>query len=134
MRNIFKTFIAWLMVMAIMTGPACEKDENKTSGEESLRISTDASAVTITVAPDFTFQVLVESIMPPGGVSIETVVKGETDQVIYYQGPAIETMANNISITITNLPRQKYCVCNITVTSKSNGTNRATTSFRVGYK
>lgn len=102
--------------------------------EENLRVSTNASGLNVLAGSTFDFNIVVESKMPVDGVKIEYVVKGETDNQDYPQGPAIETKTATTAVRIGGLPRQKFCVCTITITSKSKPSNTATTNFRVVYK
>lgn len=102
--------------------------------EENLRISTNASSLNVLPGAEFDFNVVVESKMPADGVKIEYTVRGEADNVSYPQGPAIETKSASTAIRISGLPRQKFCVTTITVTSKSKPSNTAGTNFRVVYK
>ena len=129
MRTVSKIFLVIGLSLMLLSIVKCHKDNE----EEALRISTDASPMNTTPAPNFNFNLKVESKMPPSGVDVEYIVKGETDNHVYFQN---QTIANNSPtvLTIINLPRQITCICTITVTSKSKATNTATTSFRVGYK
>jgi len=131
MRNVF---ISLLVVFILLATTGCEKNPPSQKAEENILISTDAGSLTYTPGSNFNFNLMVESVMPVAGVRIAFEVKGETDNQVYPQGPAIETTNKTTPITITKLPRQKICVCTITVTSKSKPTNTATTSFRVVYK
>jgi hypothetical protein len=102
--------------------------------EETLKVSTNTSSLNITPGADFDFTLSVDSKMPTDGVKIEYTLKGEIDNQDYAQGPAIETKTKSTDIRLRGMPRQKFCVCNITVTSKTKPSNTATTSFRVVYK
>jgi hypothetical protein len=114
--------------------PGCKKDSHPPVPEEDLKISIDAASYTLTPGPSFDFQLKVESAMPAGGVRIQYSVIGEVDNQVYPQGPATTTHDNITRTNISGLPRQKICVCTISVTSTAKPTNTATTSFRVGYK
>ena len=129
MYTVSKIFLPVCISIIFLSVVSCHKDPK----EEALRISTDASSVNTTPSPDFNFSLKVESKMPSAGVSIEYIVKGETDNHVYFQNQA--TASNSPTrLTIFNLPRQITCICTIVVTSKTKATNSATTSFRVGYK
>ena len=129
MRTVSKIFLAIGISIMLLSVVSCDKDPE----EEALRISTDASPVNTTPSPNFNFKLNVESKMPSSGVSIEYIVKGETDNHVYFQNQTT-TSSSQTGITIINLPRQITCICTIAVTSKTKATNTATTSFRVGYK
>lgn len=126
-KNIFSMLIVMIM---ILFAASCDHRPP----EETLRISVDAPVLTTTPGPDFNFHLKVESAMPEGGVKIEYNVKGENDNQSYPQGPAIHTVNSISQIFVSNLPRQKFCICTVKVTSNKRNTNIATTSFRIMYK
>jgi hypothetical protein len=132
-----RAMVAWLVMAG---GLCCSKGDGGGSepppppAEENLRVSTSASGLNVLAGADFEFNVVVESKMPADGVSITYIVRGETDNQDYPQGPAIDTKTATTAVRIGGLPRQKFCVCTITVTSKSKPSNKATSSFRVVYK
>src|SRR4030095_10140143 len=107
MRNIIFSSLS-IILMSVVAGSGC-KPERPPVPDEPLKISIDASSFTTSPAPDFRFNLKVESAMPAGGVKIEYSVKGEIDNQNYPQGPISYT--NNIvsPIIIRNLPRQTTC-------------------------
>ncbi len=121
-------FAALSTLVLVITGVQCTKDS-----EEDLRITTDALSSSETPGPDFSFNLTVESQMPRDGVWINFVVRGESDNQPY---PQINTETGNKTtlLRIVNLPRQKFCICTVTIISKKKSENKATTSFRVVYK
>jgi hypothetical protein len=139
MHKLFKI----LSVIAIFWMPvlACSKGDGggttpapPTVSEENLRISTNASFLNVLPSAEFDFIIKVESKMPVNGVKIEYTVKGETDNVDYAQGPAIETQDASKTLKIAGLPRQKFCIVTVNVTSKTKASNIASTNFKVVYK
>ena len=127
--------IAFVGAILINVIPACNKDDKPSEqAEEQLRISTNAAALIEVPGSVTDFNLTVESVMPPAGVRIKVVVKGEIDNLVYYTGPLIESLSKITKIDISNLPKQKICVCSIEVVSKSRSSNLATTNFRVVYK
>lgn len=129
MRAVSKILFAIGISVLLISVVRCHKDPK----EEGLRISTDASQVNNTASPFFDFSLKVESKMPPSGVKIEYMVKGEADNVVYYQNQTTSTASQKL-LTIYSLPRQIMCVCTVVATSQTKTTNTATISFRVGYK
>ena len=128
-------FIAFIAAMTTLVIPACKKNNSPSQPEEvQLIISTDVWAYTTIPGPGTDFNLTVESAMPPVGVKIVAVVRGEIDNQVYYAGSLIETNSKITKVFINNLPKQTICICTITVTSKSKSTNFATTSFRVVFK
>ena len=133
----YKLFlIAFVAAITVMIDPACKKNNSPSSvpAEEQLRISTDASAYNSIPGPGTDFNLTVESAMPPAGVKIVVVVRGEIDNQVYYTGPLIESNSKITKVFINNLPKQTICICTITVTSKGMSTNFATTGFRIVFK
>jgi hypothetical protein len=127
--------IPFIAAMVMMIAPGCKKNNNPPGPvEEQLGISTDALALNEIPGPGADFNLTVLTAMPPAGVKIMAVVKGEIDNSVYYTSPSIETTSKTTKVDVLNLPKQKICICTITVTSKTKSTNTATTSFRVVYK
>jgi hypothetical protein len=102
--------------------------------DENLRISSNVSSINVTTGADFTFELRVDSRMPQNGVRIEYALTGEADGLNYPQGPAIETTGKKTVLRLQGIPRQKYCICKVTATSKSSASNKASIDFRVVYK
>ena len=135
------TVLTILLFWSLLFQVSCSKDGGgeptpppPPPEEEALKISTNASSLNITAGAQFDFTVTVDSKMPANGVKIEYTVRGESDNQVYPQGPAIETKTASTAISLSGLPRQKFCVTSITVTSLSKSSNTASTSFRVVYK
>ena len=134
-NTVLTTLLLWSLLVLVSCGKDSVGDPTPPPpDEEALKISTNASSLNVTAGAQFDFTVTVGSKMPANGVKIEYTVRGESDNVVYPQGPAIETKTASTSISISGLPRQKFVVTNITVTSLSKPSNTASTSFRVVYK
>ncbi len=130
MRIINNFLLTALTASLLFAGPACKKEVQ----EEAIKFYTDAPADTKSIGSNYIVWITVESAMPLDGVEIEYTLTGESDNSSIPQGPVIWTTSKSTSIILMNLPRQKYCVCNITVRSKSKSSNSATKSFRIVYK
>jgi len=117
------------ITVMMLTSIKCNKD----SSEENLRISIDAAAVELSPSSNFDFDVDILSGMPESGVTIHFVIKGETDDHVYFE-KRTPTKSGNNRLTIYGLPTQIWCICTITVTSNNNQNNVATASFRVARK
>jgi hypothetical protein len=131
-KYIVMVFVTAIMMMVIH---ACKKDKTPPEPEEEqLRVSTNAAALNEIAGPATDFNLTVESVMPPTGVKIKVVVRGEIDNLVYYTGPLIESFSKITKVDILNLPKQKICTCSIEVVSKTRSTNSATANFRVVYK
>jgi len=103
MNKIFLKIL--FVIMAGLSFYACSKKPTE-STEETLRISTNAAALNETPGPTAEFDLIVESAMPQSGVKIAFVVRGESDNIVYYTGPAFETSTKVSKISIFNLPQQ----------------------------
>ena len=126
--------IAFLGMVTFLM-PGCGKDDPPPlPEEEQLKISTDAQSYSEIPSSSTGFNLTIESAMPPGGVKIQALVIGETDNITYFTGSVIETSAKTTTLTISNLPRQKICICTVTVISKSRTGNSVLTLFRIVYK
>lgn len=128
-------FIALAAAMSVILFSSCDKEKDPPAPpEDQLKITIDAPAFNIVPGSGTNFNVSVESVMPPSGVKVTAVVKGEINNVVYHTPPVIETSNKITKVYISNLPQQIVCICTITVASKSTPMNFATTSFRVVYK
>ena len=129
MRTVSKILPVIGIAVVVLTAIKCDKDQF----EEDLNISIDASTVEITPSSTFNFNVSVLSEMPRSGVTIKYNIKGELDNRTYYERTLFSKSSDN-QLVIYGLPRQLWCICTITVTSRDKGDNEATASFRVGFK
>lgn len=108
----------------------CDKPPEKVN-EENLRISTDAINNSEVLGTNYSFNLTVESVMPPSGVKISVNVVGESDNRSYSPIADIETSNKTTTITLHDLPQQIYCLSQIRVTSKTRVNNTATLQVRV---
>lgn len=108
----------------------CHKSSEKVN-EENLRISTDAINNSEVLGTDYSFNLTVESVMPPSGVRISVNVVGESDNRNYSPIADRETSNKTTTITLHDLPQQIYCLSQVRITSKTKATNMATLEFRV---
>ncbi|HET6765816.1 MAG TPA: hypothetical protein VFH08_00410 [Chitinophagaceae bacterium] len=108
----------------------CDKSSGKVS-EENLRISSDAINNSEVLGTNYSFNLTVESVMPPSGVRISVNVVGESDNRNYSPIADVETSNKITTITLHDLPQQIYCLAQVRVTSKTKATNTATLQFRV---
>jgi hypothetical protein len=108
----------------------CHKPSQKVQ-EENLKISTDAINNSEVLGADYSFNLTVESVMPPSGVRISVNVVGESDNRNYSPIADMETSNKSSTIRLHDLPLQIYSLCTVRVTSKTNGSNTASYSFRI---
>ena len=129
MRIVSKILALIGITVLVLTSIKCDKD----SSEESLKISIDAANVELSPSATFDFDLAILSAMPESGVTIHFVIKGETDDHVYFEKRSTTKSGDN-RLTIYGLPAQIWCICTITVTSNNNNNNVATASFRIGRK
>lgn len=108
----------------------CDKPSEEVN-EENLRISSDAINNSEVLGTNYSFNLTVESVMPPSGVRISVNVVGESDNRNYSPIADRETSNKTTTITLHDLPQQIYCLSQVRVTSKTKASNTATLEFRV---
>ena len=125
--------MAMVMIPCLLMMPACDPEPVE-SPEENLKISTDAVNNSEILGSTYDFNVMVESVMPPSGVTISVKVIGESDNRNYSTVSNIMTSNKTTQIRLNGLPQQQYCLCSVTVTSKTRSTNTQTLGFRIIQK
>lgn len=121
----------YLFVIAVLLLYSCQKEEV----EESLNFDIDASAVVINPSNTYDFNVILKSKMPQAGISIEiTAVEEVSGQVVLPQVPLLTTTQNTTKTLVKSLPRQKWVLVTVKVTSIKVNTNTSFKTFRVIYK
>ena len=90
----YKYILIVFVTAILMVIPACNKDDKPSEpAEEQLRISTNTAALNEIPGSVTDFNLTVESVMPPAGVRIKVVVRGEIDNLVYYTAPLIESLS-----------------------------------------
>jgi hypothetical protein len=84
--------------------------------------------------PDFPLQVNITAGKPSAGVIIDIKAHPEGSSTNFYTSGAVSSTAATNNFTITSTPPTVTCVVDITVTSKSCGTNKVTLSYRYSKK
>lgn len=106
-----------------------------TPTEENIAFDLNTGATVNHTASNFDFQVTLRSKMPTKGIKIEVTASEEaTGTAVTPQPSAINSSTSVTSASVQNLPRQKWVVTTVKVTSLSTGTNSATQTFKVIYK
>ena len=108
----------------------CDKPDEEVN-EENLRVTTDAVNNAEVLGSNYSFNLAVESVMPPSGVRISVNVVGESDNRSYSPIADVETSSKTTRITLHDLPQQIYCLSQLRVTSKTRANNSVTLQFRV---
>jgi hypothetical protein len=131
MRNKIFSILPATPVLFIFIVCSCGKPEPFAREEEDLRVTIDAINNAEVLGPNYSFNLTIESVMPPSGVGVSVIVVGESDNRNYSPIPDFETSNKISSIGLHDLPAQTYCICTIRVTSKTKNTNSKIVSFRI---
>ena len=121
-------FTLYTFFLLMLSG--CDKPSEEVN-EENLRISSDAINNSEVLGTNYSFNLTVESVMPPSGVRISVNVVGESDNRNYSPIADRETSNKTTTITLHDLPQQIYCLSLVRVTSKTKASNTASLEFRV---
>lgn len=136
MKRLIITFIAAASLLISM--PNCGKGGGSGGCNESAMtvVTTPANGSVEPPAPgpDFPVQVSITANKPSAGVIIEIKAHPEGSSTNFYTSGAVSSTSTNNSFTITGTPATVTCVVDITVTSKSCGTNKWTGSFKYSKK
>lgn len=106
-----------------------------TSDPKVVISTTPAAGTTEAPAPGPTFplKVTVSSTMPTSGVTIEVKAHPEGSTSNFFTETKSST-TKDTDFTITGTPNTVICVVDVTVTSKTCNTNKATASYRYSKK
>jgi hypothetical protein len=129
-----------LIVVAIITFlNACSKSsEGGTTtpvAETNIAFSINATDNSIAVGASFPVTVTLTSAMPStSGIKIEATVVDQTNTQNVTQNAAVTSTAATNTVTLINLPKGRWCMATIKVSSVKTSTNNASKSFTVSNK
>lgn len=128
--------LAILFVFA--STPYCKKKppSDPCTAESNLSITTSPANGSIEPpgpGPTFPLRVTINSTIPPQGVSIEVKARPEASQTPFFAETRNSTTKDN-DFTITGATAGVASIVEITVTSKTCATNKATASYRFSRK
>ena len=113
---------------------SCKKETN-TKAEESLIFEMSAGTTAISTKANYDFEVVMRSAVPAQGVRIDvSAVEEIGGSVVSPQSPSIIVTGTNTNASVLNLPRQRWVVATVKLTSVKTLTNTTTQSFRVIFK
>jgi len=127
---------AMLALMILSCTLSCGKGGGSTPSETALAITTNPpNGSTQTPAPgtSFPLTVTITSKMPSKGVTIDVTAQPDGGGTQFFSSSQSSSQAVN-NYTITNTPVAKVCVVTVTVTSLSQSSNTATSSYRFSAK
>ena len=128
--------LALLFVFA--STPYCKKNppSDPCTAESTLSIATTPANGSIeppAPGPDFPLRVTINSTIPPQGVTIEVKARPEASATPFFIETRNSTTKDN-DFTITGASTGVASIVEITVTSKTCATNKATASYRFSRK
>ena len=129
------------VLLFILFQYSCEKSGGSDGGtptpaEENLVITLDpepgstTTPVRVTGAT-YTFNVVVQSAMPPQGVDVKTEFKKDSDGTTIFQNTTSSATNKTIPVTINNIPLNEQGTVTVTVTSKSKASNTVSRTFKL---
>ncbi len=132
------TFLPWLAVIVILVAmPYCKKKSSDSCGTEtSLSVTTTPAAGTTEApapGPTFPLKVSITSAIPGSGVTIEVKARPDGSATPFFSEQRTSSTKDN-DFTITGAPATVVCLVEISVTSKTCGTNKWTGSYRFSKK
>lgn len=120
-----------ILIVTILLLFSCKKKEI----EEIIVFETTAGSNTISTSGNYSFQITLKSKMPSNGIRIEvSAIEEVSGTSISPQMTPLNTSTAVNSVSVQNLPRQKWAEATVRVTSLTSSTNTASTKFRVIYK
>ncbi|HJT75459.1 MAG TPA: hypothetical protein VJ720_15590 [Chitinophaga sp.] len=134
-----KSYLLATVALLALTFSACKKKgaiEPKPE-EELLKVSLENVAEgQYTAAPGttYTFQVKVNSVMPPEGVNIEVNAITDPGGIVFPQNPVAPSLDSTINITLTGLEPIRTVKVTILITSVSNPANKISKYFWITNK
>ena len=121
-----------VMVCLVM---ACGKKPPAPEVEENVVFELNAAQAAISTSSSYDFKVTMRSKLPKAGIRIEISAAEEAGGAAVTPQPApITATALSTDCSVQNLPRQKWVIATVKITSVSTSTNTSTQTFRVVYK
>jgi hypothetical protein len=102
--------------------------------EEPIRYETDALDVNISNADKFVFTAKLLSTMPSNGIKLSITAKEEVSGSDIGQDAPLVSKGAQTALNVKGLPKQKWVIATIKVSSAKDTANFVTKSFRVVYK
>ena len=127
-----KYLIYILLISAIIS---CGKKPPAPEVEENIVFEQNAGQAAISTGSSYDFKVTMKSKLPKAGIRIEISAVEEAGGAAVTPQPApITTTTLSADCSVQNLPRQKWVITTVKITSASTSSNTSTQTFRVVYK
>lgn len=128
-----KATLTYTLFICILLG--CGKKPPAPEVEENVVFELNASQAAISTNSNYDFKLTMRSKLPKAGIRIELSATEEAGGAAVTPQPApVTTTAATADLSVQNLPRQKWVIATVKVTSVSTSTNTSTQTFRVVYK
>lgn len=125
-----KSIILFLATIAFVS---CTK--KGAAPEENIAFELSSGSAIVNASNSFSFQITLKSKVPDSGVKIEvSAVEELAGTAVTPQPPSLTSTSATISSGVQNLPRQKWVVTSVKVSSVATPSNTATKTFRIVYK
>lgn len=106
-----------------------------TPTEENISFDLNTGATVTQAAANYDFQVTLRSKMPTKGIKIEVTASEEVGgAAVTPQPAAINSTTSVTTASVQNLPRQKWVIVTVRVTSLNTATNTAVQTFKIIFK
>ena len=104
-------------------------------GEQDLVVALDPTPGTLVqnMGSTYNFKVLVQSQMPPQGVTVSVIYRQDSDDVIVFS-QNYTTTTSPLDVSITNMPFNEVGTVTVVVTSKTKADNTVTKTFKLVHK
>lgn len=132
MPKIFFNSISILFVVSNLFVSCTKGEANEI--EEAIRFEYDALETNISNGETFVFTVKLLSAMPSIGVKMELNAKEELSGTVISQDASVVSKGIQTSLSVKNLPRQKWVVVTVNVCSEKTATNCVSKTFKVVFK
>ncbi len=135
MKSLLKSIWYVLLLVLVSSCDSCKKDKPEPPQEANLVVGLNpepVSGINMAMGTSHTFKVVVQSTMPPQGVTIKVdYVKDSGGSVFTHTQPSttLET-----PVTITSIPFNQVGTVTVVVTSVSKPTNTVTKTFKLVRK
>lgn len=127
-----KKVLPYLLLIGLWGG--CKK-ETTAKVEESLIFEMSGGITAVSTKANYDFQVVMKSAVPTEGVRIDiSAVEEIGGSVVSPQSPSFIVTGTNTNASVLNLPRQRWVVATVKLSSVKTLTNTSTQSFRVIFK
>lgn len=122
-----------LLLLSLLVINGCSK--SKIEVEENIIFELSAGSAIIHTSNAYDVKLTMKSKLPSTGVRVETSATEETSGTpITPQAAAYTLTTASTSLTVQNLPRQKWVIVQVKASSIKTPTNSSSQSFRIIFK